>query len=134
MQPGTSDFGGVCDCVPVGDEAGSVCVCSPSGHKAIVVKVAGKDADVEALAGLDLGSVREALKGRGNIVMTRVTDEDLGTIDLLVESGLFASRSECAAFLIKQGIQGRQDLLERVKDTAEKIRALKDKMRKDIAS
>ena len=128
---------GVCECGPVGEGTGDLCVCAPKegGTRAIAIKVATKDGEVGfESTGVDLQGLHEALKGRGNIVMTRVADEDLATMDLLVESGLFGSRSECAAFLIRAGIEGRKDLLERVKDTAGTIRALKEKMRKDIAS
>jgi len=138
----TGNLGGLCvvscECGPAGDLVGDLCVCAPKegATKAIAIKLATKEGgelEFEG-TGVDLKGLHEALKGRGNIVMTRVADEDLATMDLLVESGLFGSRSECAAFLIRAGIEGRKDLLERVKDTAEKIKALKDKMRKDIAS
>mgnify|MGYP006267402809 CR=1 FL=1 len=57
--------------------------------------------------GKDLGD-------RGNVVMTRLDDADLKQIDALVEVEAFKSRSEAAAFFIKQGIQARKDLFEKV--------------------
>lgn len=103
------------------------------GKKAIAVAIRGKDGDLLLEGkGMDLEALREVLKGRGNIVMTRVGDEDLAAVDLLVEAGLFASRSECAAFLIRQGLEARKGMLERVRETAEKIRQLKEKAKKEI--
>ncbi len=111
-------------------------VASPrEGGKRIAVAIQGKGGDLVLHGkGIDLQALRDVLKGRGNIVMTRVADEDLASMDLLVEAGLFTSRSECAAFLIRQGLEARKDLLERVKDTAEKIRQLKEKVKKEVSS
>lgn len=125
-----------CECLPVGDAHLEMCVCSPRGtvHKEIAIIHEGGEKIVVGGEGLDLTSLKDVLKGRGNIVMTRVDDEDLAAIDLLIEAGVCSSRSECAAYLIKQGVAGRKDLLDRVRDTAEKVRQLKEKLRKDIAS
>ena len=128
---------GSCTCLPVlGDRDLDAWLCAPSeGRKAVAIKVDAKGGGFAyAIGDTDLESLRGALKGRGNIVMTRVADEDLAAIDLLVDAGLFDSRSECAAFLIRSGLAARKDLTERVKTTAEKIRELKEKLRKDVAS
>lgn len=77
--------------------------------------------------GKDLGE-------RGNVVMTRLDNADLQQIDALVEVEAFRSRSEAAAFFIKQGIQARQDLFERVMPTVEKIRSLKEQAQKALSS
>ena len=76
--------------------------------------------------GKDLGD-------RGNVVMTRLDDADLKQIDALVEVEAFKSRSEAAAFFIKQGIQARKDLFEKVMPTVEKIRELKEKAQKELS-
>jgi len=76
--------------------------------------------------GKDLGD-------RGNVVMTRLDDADLKQIDALVEVEAFKSRSEAAAFFIKQGIQARKDLFEKVMLTVEKIRELKEQARKELS-
>lgn len=75
--------------------------------------------------GKDLGD-------RGNVVMTRLDDSDLKQIDALVELEAFKSRSEAAAFFIKQGIQARKDLFEKVMPTVEKIRELKEQAQKEL--
>ena len=69
---------------------------------------------------------------RSNVVMTRLSDEDLKQIDALVEVEAFKSRSEAAAFFIKEGIQARKDLFENVMPTVEKIRALKEQAKQSL--
>jgi len=72
------------------------------------------------------------LGDRGNVVMTRLDDSDLKQIDALVEVEAFRSRSEAAAFFIRQGIQARKDLFEKVMPTVEKIRELKEQARGEL--
>ncbi len=74
----------------------------------------------------------ERLEGRGNVVMTRLHDDDLEQIDALVEIEAFKSRSEAVAFFIKEGIQARRDLFEKVSPTVDKIRELKEKARESL--
>jgi len=72
------------------------------------------------------------LEGRSNVVMTRLNDEDLVKIDALVEVEVFKSRSEAAAFFIKEGIQSRKDLFQKVMPTVDRIRELKDQAKKSL--
>lgn len=74
-------------------------------------------------------SVRAALKERGNVIMTRLNDQDLEKIDALVEVELFKSRSEAAAYFIQEGIKSRKDLFDKVTPTVEKIHQLKHEAR-----
>ena len=71
-------------------------------------------------------------RGRGNVVMVRLSDEALAHVDQLVEATLFSSRSECAAFLIGAGIESRKELFERLSAHSEEIRKLKEQLR-DVA-
>jgi Arc/MetJ-type ribon-helix-helix transcriptional regulator len=75
----------------------------------------------------------DELEGRGNVVMTRLGDEDLKQIDALVEVEAFQSRSEAAAFFIKEGIQARKDLFQKVMPTVDKIRELKEQAKKSLS-
>jgi len=75
----------------------------------------------------------DELEGRGNVVMTRLSDEDLKQIDALVEVEAFQSRSEAAAFFIKEGIQARKDLFQKVMPTVDKIRDLKEQAKKSLS-
>jgi len=74
----------------------------------------------------------EKLEDRGNVVMTRLNDDDLKQIDALVEVEAFKSRSEAAAFFIKEGIQARKDLFQKVMPTVDKIRELKEQAKKSL--
>ncbi|MGA3040346.1 MAG: hypothetical protein ABSF54_06080 [Bryobacteraceae bacterium] len=67
--------------------------------------------------------------GRGNVVMARIGDDALARLDQLVEADLFASRSECAAFLIGAGIASQRELFERLGAHTEEIRKLKEQLR-----
>jgi len=78
---------------------------------------------------MKLGS---GLGDRGNVVMTRLDDVDLRQIDALVEVEAFKSRSEAAAFFIKQGMWARKDLFARVMPTVEKIRELKEQAKREL--
>ncbi|MFQ6013661.1 MAG: hypothetical protein ACE5LS_08500 [Thermoplasmata archaeon] len=82
---------------------------------------------------LDLKVVKRGLRGRRSTLMTRVKDEDARRIDLLVEGGIFRSRSEGAAFLIHAGLAARRDLIDKVERTARKIADLKDELREEFS-
>jgi len=97
--------------------------CSEGQGKAMIEEL--KD-EICIKLGKDLGD-------RGNVVMTRLDDADLKQIDALVEVEAFKSRSEAVAFFIKQGIQARKDLFEKVMSTVEKIRELKEQARKELS-
>lgn len=71
-------------------------------------------------------------EGRDNVVMTRLNDEDLSRIDALVEVEIFKSRSEAAAFFIKEGIQTKKDLFDKVMPTVDKIRELKEEAKRSL--
>ena len=88
--------------------------------------------DAEKIKEKVLMKLSEKLEGRSNVVMTRLNDDDLKQIDALVEVEVFKSRSEAAAFFIKEGIQARKDLFQRVMSTVEKIRELKDQAKKSL--
>jgi Arc/MetJ-type ribon-helix-helix transcriptional regulator len=76
----------------------------------------------------------EKLEGRGNVVMTRLNDDDLKQIDALVEIDVFKSRSEAAAFFIKEGIRARGDLFQRVMPTVDRIRELKEEAKQSLGN
>lgn len=75
----------------------------------------------------------EGLGDRGNVVMTRLDDADLKQIDALVEVEAFKSRSEAAAYFIKQGMKARSDLFKGIMSTVDKIRELKQQAKKELA-
>ena len=77
-------------------------------------------------------SIRATLKERGNVIMTRLNDENLEKIDALVEVELFKSRSEAVAYFIQEGMKARKDIFEKVEPTVEKIRQLKKEARETL--
>lgn len=66
---------------------------------------------------------------RGHVVMVRLADDSVERLDELVESGLFGSRSEAAAFLIGAGIRGQQELFERIAEQTSEIKKLRHALR-----
>ncbi|MFY9570930.1 MAG: hypothetical protein WAV20_05990, partial [Blastocatellia bacterium] len=49
-------------------------------------------------------AIESALSARDHVVMVRVNDDSLRSLDALVQTGIFKSRSEAAAFLISEGV------------------------------
>jgi Arc/MetJ-type ribon-helix-helix transcriptional regulator len=66
---------------------------------------------------------------RGHVVMVRLGDDNVTRLDDLVESGLFGSRSEAAAFLIGAGIQAQHELFERIAMQTSEIKRLRTALR-----
>lgn len=66
---------------------------------------------------------------RGRVVMVRLGDDSVARLDDLVESGLFGSRSEAAAFLIGAGIQAQHELFERIAMPTSEIKRLRTALR-----
>lgn len=100
--------------------------------KAVMMACCPEGEDAEKIKENVLLEIGEKLEGRSNVVMTRLNDEDLTQIDALVEVEAFKSRSEAAAFFIKEGIQARKDLFLKVMPTVEKIRELKEQAKRSL--
>jgi Arc/MetJ-type ribon-helix-helix transcriptional regulator len=77
-------------------------------------------------------ALSDGLEGRGNVVMTRLNDDDLAKIDALVEVEVFKSRSEASAFFIKEGINARKDLFDKVMKTVDQIKELKEQAKESL--
>jgi len=102
-------------------------------EKIVMAMCCPEGEDAEKIHESVLLKLGEGLEGRGNVVMTRLSDEDLKQIDALVEVEAFKSRSEAAAFFIKEGIQARRDLFQKVMPTVDKIRELKEQAKKSLS-
>ncbi len=105
---------------PAKEEKVVMAMCCPEGETAEEIK--------EKV----LVKLGECMEGRSNVVMTRLNDDDLKQIDALVEVEVFKSRSEAAAFFIKEGMQTRKDLFLKVMSTVDKIKALKEQARESL--
>ena len=89
--------------------------------------------DTEKIKEKVLMRLGKELGDRSNVVMTRLNDDDLKKIDALVEVEVFKSRSEAAAFFIKEGVQARKDLFEKVMPTVDRIKKLKEQAKKSLS-
>ncbi|MCD6452221.1 MAG: hypothetical protein J7L64_07680 [Acidobacteria bacterium] len=66
---------------------------------------------------------------REKVLMVRVDVETLRKIDALVAGGVFRSRSECAAFLIGEGLKTQKELLTKMKEKLVEIERLKQELK-----
>lgn len=66
---------------------------------------------------------------RDNVVTLRVTDDDLASVDALVEVGVARTRSEGAAWLLQAGIAANRPLFERAQGIVGEIRQLREQAR-----
>lgn len=78
-------------------------------------------------------AIDKALEARNTVLTIRVNDESNKKLNMLVDSGLFRSRSESAAFLIEQGIKGQEPLFNKISNKLETIEKLKEELKKIIA-
>ncbi|MFQ5951244.1 MAG: hypothetical protein ACE5KH_04070 [Candidatus Geothermarchaeales archaeon] len=73
--------------------------------------------------------ILEKIRRRGNVVTTKLTDEDLEVIETLVKLDIFESKSEATAFFIHEGIGARSDLVDKVQPLIDQIKTLKEEAR-----
>jgi len=95
-----------------------------------VKEVAQKTGDVLNKATESISkAIESALSARDHVVMVRVNDEALRSLDALVQSGIFKSRSEAAAFLIGEGVKGQAALFDRISDRISEIERLRSELK-----
>jgi len=89
---------------------------------------------VEKFASKTADSIKKVLdrtlSSRNTVLTIRVDDESNIKLNMLVESGIFRSRSESAAFLINEGIKSQESLFSRIAAKLEKI----DKIKMELSS
>lgn len=78
-------------------------------------------------------TIDRALISRNTVLTIRVNDDANRKLNTLVEAGLFRSRSECAAFLIEEGIKHQDGLFQKISLKMDKIEKLKEEL-SDIIS
>ncbi len=92
---------------------------------------------VEKFAVKTADSIRKvidrALASRNTVLTIRVNDISNKKLNMLVEAGLFKSRSESAAFLIEEGIKSQGTLFSKITDKLKKMEKIRDEL-KDIVS
>jgi Arc/MetJ-type ribon-helix-helix transcriptional regulator len=74
-------------------------------------------------------AIDKALASRNTVLTIRVNEESNKKLNMLVETGLFRSRSESAAFLIEAGIRSQDALFSRIKDKLETIDKIREELR-----
>jgi len=94
--------------------------------------LAGFGEQVEKFASKTFESVKntidKALISRNTVLTIRVNDESNEKLSMLVETGLFKSRSESAAFLIDEGIKKQTPLFKKIEKKMAEIQKLKDEL------
>lgn len=78
-------------------------------------------------------TIDKSMSSRNTVVSVRVNEESNKKLSMLVDAGLFKSRSESAAFLIEEGIKHQEPLFQKITAKLEKIEKLKNEL-KDIIS
>lgn len=73
--------------------------------------------------------IDKALAARNTVLTIRINDESNEKLGMLVEAGLFKSRSESAAFLIQEGIKKQQDLFDKIQAKLKKIDKIKEELK-----
>ena len=103
-----------------------------SSVKEAAQEVAQKTGEVFNKATESIGkAIDSALSARDHVVMVRVNDDSLKSLDALVQTGIFKSRSEAAAFLISEGVKAQAPLFERISERIKEIERLRTEL-KDI--
>jgi Arc/MetJ-type ribon-helix-helix transcriptional regulator len=74
-------------------------------------------------------AIDSALAARDHVVMVRVNDDSLKSLDELVQTGIFKSRSEAAAFLISEGVKAQSALFERISERIKEIERLRAELK-----
>jgi hypothetical protein len=77
--------------------------------------------------------VDKALASRNTVLTIRVNDESNRKMNMLVDAGLFRSRSESAAFLIQEGIKNQDTLFNKISDRLEKIEKIRDELKRVVS-
>ena len=95
-----------------------------------VKEVAQKTGDVLNRATESISkAIETALSARDHVVMVRVNDDSLKKLDGLVQSGIFKSRSEAAAFLISEGVKAQGALFDRIEQKTAEIERLRSELK-----
>ncbi|OQX53467.1 MAG: hypothetical protein B5M54_06820 [Candidatus Aminicenantes bacterium 4484_214] len=91
---------------------------------------------VEKLAAKTADSIRrvidKALASRNTVLTIRVNDECNQKLNMLVEAGLFRSRSESAAFLIQEGIKSQRSLFDKIAGKLKKIDQIREELKEIV--
>lgn len=103
----------------------------------IAAKIDEIESQVEKLTIKPTSSIKkvidQALANRNIVLTIRVNEESNKKLNMLVDAGLFKSRSESAAFLIEEGIRSQGPLFKKITERLEKIDRIREEL-KNIVS
>jgi Arc/MetJ-type ribon-helix-helix transcriptional regulator len=74
-------------------------------------------------------AIDKALSSRNTVLTIRVNEESNKKLNMLVDAGLFKSRSESAAFLIEEGIRRQDAIFVKIRDKLETIDKIREELR-----
>ncbi len=74
-------------------------------------------------------AIQQALASRDLNVTVHLSEDTMRSIEMLVQAGIFANRSEAAAYLIGEGIAAKRELFEQVTEKIIQIEKLKSELR-----
>ncbi len=94
-------------------------------------------AQVERIAVKTAESIKKvidkALVARNTVLTIRVNDESNKKLRMLVDAGLFKSRSESAAFLIQEGVKSQEALFSKISSKLKKIDEIKEELQNIVS-
>lgn len=94
-------------------------------------------AHVEKFAAKTAESIKKvidkALASRNTVLSIRINEESNKKLKMLVDAGLFKSRSESAAFLIHEGIKSQEALFVKISSKLKKIDQLKEELKSIVS-
>ncbi len=73
--------------------------------------------------------IDKALAARNTVMSIRINEDSNKKLKMLVEVGLFKSRSESAAFLIQEGIKSQDALFDKISSKVKKIDQIKEELK-----
>ncbi len=77
--------------------------------------------------------VDKALASRNTVLTIRVNDESNKKMNMLVDAGLFKSRSESAAFLIQEGIKKQDAIFKKISTKLDEIERIRGELQKVVS-
>jgi Arc/MetJ-type ribon-helix-helix transcriptional regulator len=77
--------------------------------------------------------IDKALASRNTVLTIRVNEDSDKKLRMLVDAGLFKSRSESAAFLIQEGIKSQEPLFTKISSQLIRIDKIRDELKHIIS-
>jgi len=78
-------------------------------------------------------AIDRALSSRNTVLTIRVNDDSNEKINRLVESGLFKTRSESAAFLIMEGIKAQRALFDKIEGKIKRMEKIREELKSIVS-